>query len=137
MRYILRTSKSQNQRNLQTAWWNESRSISCTRQIAINLPSFFFLREITMPRNLSGYVTNSHNNFNRFGLNSTAIWVDLFWNFIQFNCNSDFSFSIAFLQVVTLYTLITARSNFGLKTETISHFVNIVWKDWSWSKTAL
>ena len=106
------------------------RLISCT----INLPSFF-QKERTMPRNLSGYVTKCLNTSTRFDLNSTAVWDDLFWSFIQFNCNSDFFIFCCISPSIFLVHMITTKSFFGLKRETIRHFVKIVWKDWSWSKT--
>ena len=36
VRYIFRTLKSQNQRDLRTSWWNGWSSISCTKHITIN-----------------------------------------------------------------------------------------------------
>ena len=37
----------------------------CTKYITVNLPSFFFQREVTMSRNLFGYVTNRQNTFTK------------------------------------------------------------------------
>ena len=78
-----------------------------------------------MPRNFSVYVTNGHNTFTRFDLNSTATWVNLFWSFIRFSCNSNFFMFYCISPSSFLVHMVTARSKFGFKKETISHFVKM------------
>ena len=95
--------------------------------ITINLPSSFFHKEITILRNLSGYMTNTSTSFD---LNSTVKFFEASFDSIA---TVTFSFSIAFLQVVyslvPFVHMITGRRNFGLKREALCHFVKIVWKD--------
>ena len=68
------------------------------------------------------------------------IWIAQQYGMICFETSfnstaSDFFIFCCISPSIFLVHMITTRSFFGLKRETIRHFVKNVWKDWSWSKT--